>query len=317
MRKRLLLLVCCFSVVLGFSGSKNDDLLVHISFDNASRINEINSKSITVQGRIGKDTLDRFGVSNNALGLVTPEGGILIDTIFTTGGTWSINVWHKIIVADNDWLAKNQMLAMGREHVSGRPDYHTENAYGAYINLNDKYAIQDGITDGQYWGDPSSLKSFSVGPKVGVWSMTTLVVEGAKALIYIDGVKMDSLVITPFDLRAMSLLSAGYGDFDEYRVYDVAIDQSIIDELYAETSVVTALEDKQEAVGVYPNPTTGLLNFNDVAKAELLSTTGVVLQSKDVSVDNTMLVEQNAGAYFLRMITTSGDVQVKEIVVID
>ena len=317
MKKGLLLLAFCASFLTGFSGSKNDDLLVHLSFDNASRINELNSKSVTVLSSIGKDTLDRFGESDNALSLTTPEGGVLIDTIFTTGGTWSINVWHKIIVADNDWSAKNQILAMGRKQVPGRPAWHTENANGAYINLNDKYAIQDGITDGTYWGDPAALKSFSVGPNVGVWSMTTLVVDGTKALLYVDGVKMDSLTITSFDLQAMNLLSSGYGDFDEYRVYDVAIDQSIINELYTETSVITSLEEDKETVGVYPNPTTGVLNITDVAKAELLSTTGVVLQSKEFSGDDTMLIDQNAGTYFLRMITTSGEVQVQEIIVLD
>ncbi len=139
--------------------------------------------------------------------------------------------------------------------------------------------------------------------------------------LYINGEWLGQCVssrgVIGFNLEDVKFGSTTFkGNLDDIMMFDVVLDSAQIDSIYNLGNPVSRQEinNEQESIIIYPNPTTGIVNIsgNNIEKIELMNLQGKI-EDCIITENKIDLFAQSNGVYFIR-VTTKEKVIIEKII---
>jgi sugar lactone lactonase YvrE len=248
---------------------------------------------------------DRNGLVNSALNINNTGSIATILNLPYGNASRTIAFWAKLNTIQNPY---NFTFSYGQENPS--------NAIGGSFNSSVV----------EFFGYANNLSASSSNSQ-DVWYFFTYTYDGSNAKIYKNGTLLNSVAKSWSTLNNSNLFKLGIGvgnefnfngAIDDLKIFDNALDQSQILQLYNTNTVLSSQNFNQNnlEVALYPNPANNLLNIEtalELQSVEIYNIQGQkVLSSNQKQINVSDLA---AGMYMVRIQDADNNIATKKIVI--
>jgi hypothetical protein len=245
---------------------------------------------------------NRTGESQKALRINTSSQTVCMATLTTlptANSSRSVSLWYK-----------NDSFSTGTPAIFIYGANASNQYFGNYINTSGNVVLWSYVTDHNFGGSYTP----------NVWRHLVMTHDGTNVKLYIDGNYVGQKTTTLNTGNAIGFRignTVGAVEYDDLKIFDVALTQSQISSLRANNTLSTSdFSQNNLEVALYPNPVNDVLNIETTL--ELKSVEIYNLQGQKVLSSNQKAINVSAltsGMYMVRIEDLDNAVSTKKIIV--
>ena len=246
---------------------------------------------------------DRNGNANSAINIANTGTRATIPNLPYGNNPRTISLWVKLNVMRADY---NMLFSYGQQSNSS--------SNGGSINAG-------GV---MYLGYNNNFQAPSTANATNTWYHIVYTYDGTNAKIYKNGTFLGTTTKSWNTLNNSDAFDLGVGvggelwfdgSIDDLKIYNYALSDSDVSNLYSTETLGIAEIDKNTKVNVYPNPVKDILNIKaieNIKSVEIFNFSGgKVKETNSSKIDMSQL---STGSYIVRITDEKGNISIQKII---